>query len=449
MNYYLAIDIGASSGRHMLGWIENGTICYEEIYRFENYIEKKDGVLVWDIDHLVGEVKNGIRKCHEIKKYPKTIAIDTWGVDYVLLDENKEVLMPCISYRDGRTASAVAAVEEIVSAEELYQRTGVQKQNFNTIYQLYCDQKSGKLEKAHYFMMMPAYLSYCLTGVAANEYTDATTGALVNTQTKDWDMELIGRLGYPERLFPPLKTPGDSIGHFSDAMKEFAGFDAEVVFCPSHDTASAVAACNMGENDLYISSGTWSLIGMETKTPILTQSAADANFANEGGIEYRFRFLKNYMGMWLFQNIRKNIDKSKTYDEMMKLAMACPEHEKIDVNAPAFVAPENMIQAIRDYVKKPNMPLDAVLNTVYHSLAMSYRDAVQEIEKITGKEILAIHIIGGGCRDAYLNTLTAQYCGKEVTAGPVEATATGNLISQMIAAGECADLQAARALVKR
>ncbi len=447
MNYYLAIDIGASSGRHMLGWLEDGKLQLKEVYRFENYILKQDGAVVWDMPHLVEEVKNGIRECGKTGIIPKTVAIDTWGVDYVLIDKDENVLYPCVAYRDDRTFAAVPEVEEIISQEDLYKRTGIQKQSFNTIYQLWCDKKSGKLDKAEYMMMVPSYLSYCLTGVIANEYTEATTGSLVSLETHDWDEELIDMLGYPKKLFKPLLPPMSELGNFSDEVREFVGFDAKVVFCPSHDTGSAVAACQLGDNDMYISSGTWSLIGIETKTAIANEKAQKANFANEGGIDYRYRFLKNYMGMWLFQNIRKNIDKSKTYDEMMYMAMDCPEHYEIDVNADDFLAPDNMIDAIRNYLGKPELPLDAVLNTVYHSLAGSYKSAVEEMENITGKTIGAIRIIGGGCQDKYLNKLTEQYTGKKVMVGPIEATAAGNLLSQLLFAGEGDSLAEARATI--
>lgn len=447
MNYYLAIDIGASSGRHMLGWIEDGKLQLKEVYRFENYLIKEGEYLIWDMPHLVAEVKNGIKECAKLGMIPKTVAIDTWGVDYVLLDENKQEIWPCVSYRDSRTAAAVPEVEAIISAEDLYARTGIQKQNFNTIYQLWADKKAGRLDKAAYMMMIPCYLSYCLTGVIANEYTNATTGSLVNLETHEWDMELINMLGYPEHLFTTLKTPATELGGFTDEMKEFAGFDATVILCPSHDTASAVAACNVSENDMYISSGTWSLIGIETKEPIANAASQKANFANEGGIEYRYRFLKNYMGMWLIQNIRKNINKAKTYDELMEMAMACPEYYYIDVNADAFVAPDDMIEAIRTYLGKPDLSLDAVLNSVYHSLAKSYKSAVEEMENITGKTISAIRIIGGGCQDKYLNSLTEQYTGKKVSAGPIEATAAGNLLAQVLFAKERKDLAEARATI--
>jgi len=433
MTYYLAIDIGASSGRHILGWIEDTKIQTEEIYRFENGFHEVDGNLIWDEEALFHEVLLGIKRCKELNKLPKTIAIDTWGVDYVLLDKNQEVIKPVFCYRDGRGDKAMQQVEEIISSQELYQRGGVQKLGFNTIYQLYSDKQSGRLEKAGSFLMIPAYLSYRLTGTAKNEYTNATTGGFVNAKTYRYDKELTDKLGLPGHLFDTLSEPGESLGYFTDEVEQFVGFSAEVRFCASHDTACAVAATPMKKDDIYISSGTWSLIGTEIETPVLTEEAQLGNYANEGGIQHRFRFLKNYMGMWLFQNIRKNLNKSMTYDEMMQAAEESESFYKIDVNAKEFMAPDNMIEAIRSYLNMPELPLGEVINSVYHSLAMNYAEAVRDIERLAGIHAGAIHIVGGGSKDGYLNRLTAKYTGKPVTAGPVEATAMGNFLSQILA----------------
>lgn len=430
MNYYLAIDIGASSGRHILGYIDNGRLKLEEIHRFENYITNQNSTLVWDIEHLVNEVKKGIAKCKEIGKIPCTVAIDTWGVDYVLLDENKKEIKPCYCYRDSRTNAVVDEVESIVSPARLYAKTGIQKQNFNTIYQLYADKKNGKLLKAKYFLMMPEYLSFKLTGVCKNEYTNATTTGLVNAKTKTWDNDILSALDLPSELFGALNTPSSLVGDLSADIQKTVGFNCAVLFAPSHDTASAVCACPMQDDDLYISSGTWSLIGTEITQPILSDNARKLNFSNEGGIDYRFRFLKNYMGMWLFQNIRRNLNKSMTYDDMMTLAMNCGEYKYFDVNDRTLVAPDNMIDAIGKLICSDDLGL--ILNSAYHSLAKSYSEAVSEIEAVTGKRFNAIHIVGGGCQDKYLNILTRDYTGKSVTAGPIEATATGNIVSQIM-----------------
>lgn len=445
MNYYLAIDIGASSGRHILGYIDNGRLKLEEIHRFENYITNQNSTLVWDIEHLVNEVKKGIAKCKEIGKIPCTVAIDTWGVDYVLLDEDKQEIMPVVSYRDSRTNAVVDEVESLVFPAQLYAKTGIQKQNFNTIYQLYADKKNGKLEKAKYFLMMPEYLSFKLTGVCKNEYTNATTTGLVNAKTKTWDNDILSALDLPSELFGVLNTPSSLVGDLSAEVQKIVGFNSTVIFAPSHDTASAVCACPMSDNDLYISSGTWSLIGTEITQPILGDNARQLNFTNEGGIDYRFRFLKNYMGMWLFQNIRRNLDKSMTYDEMMELAKNCGEYKYFDVNDSALVAPKNMIEAIGKLIGSDD--LGFILNSAYHSLAKSYSEAVSEIETVTGKRFNAIHIVGGGCQDKYLNALTRDYTGKSVTAGPIEATATGNIVSQIMHDKKIS-LAAARDLIK-
>ena len=432
MTYYLAIDIGASSGRHILGYIDNGRLKLEEIHRFENYITNQNGTLVWDIEHLVSEVKKGIAKCKEIGKIPCTVAIDTWGVDYVLLDESKQEILPAVSYRDSRTNRVINKVESIISAEELYLKTGIQKQNFNTIYQLYADKLSGRLEDAKHFLMIPAYLSYKLTGIIKNEYTNATTTGMVNADTKQWDYEIIDKLSLPKHLFGTLDTPCTVIGNFTKEMQDYAGFDSTVIFAPSHDTASAVCACPIDDNSVYISSGTWSLIGVESLNPIVNEKSMAANFANEGGIDYRFRFLKNYMGMWLFQNVKKNLNNKFSYDDMMRLAMQSKRFEMIDTNAPDFLAPENMINAIRSYLKNESIPIEVVINSVYHSLAQSYKNAIDEIEKLAGKTIDNVFIVGGGSKDTYLNKLTAQYTGKKVVTGLSEATATGNLLSQIM-----------------
>ncbi|MGN0458498.1 MAG: rhamnulokinase family protein [Eubacterium sp.] len=442
MTYHLAIDIGASSGRHILGYIDNGKLKLEEIYRFENYIKNENGTLVWDIKHLVNSVISGIAKCREIDKIPETVAIDTWGVDYVLLDKDKKEILPAVSYRDGRTN----AVTDIISQKELYSKTGIQKQSFNTIYQLYCDKLSGKLDSAEYFLMIPDYLSFKLTGVIKNEYTNATTTNLVNAKTKAWDTEILDKLGI-KNIFCDLSLPKTVIGNFTEEIKRLVGFDSTVIYCPSHDTASAVAACPIGDNSVYISSGTWSLIGTENTEPVLTADALSANFTNEGGIDYRFRFLKNYMGMWIFQNIRRNINKSLTYDEMMELAMAQEGYAYFDVNDSSIVAPSNMVDAIGKLIGRND--LGFVINSAYHSLAQSYADAAKEIEAISGKTIDTINIVGGGSKDSYLNKLTKQYTGKRVLAGPVEATATGNIITQMMYFDDTLTLAKARELVKK
>ena len=446
--YHLAIDIGASSGRHILGSLVEGKLVLEEIYRFENNIKNQNGTLVWDIESLTTEVIAGIAKCKELNKIPETVAIDTWGVDYVLLDADKKEILPAVAYRDSRTEGIPEEIDEIIPRAKLYEITGIQPINFNTVYQLYCDKKSGKLENAKHFLMMPEYLSFKLTGKMKNEYTNATTGAFVNAVTKQRDAELLDKLGIKMEIFTELSLPKTVVGGFADEIKDKVGFDSTVILCPSHDTASAVAACPVGDNGVYISSGTWSLIGTENTVPILTQEAMEGGFTNEGGIDYRYRFLENIMGMWLFQNIRRNLDKKYSYDQMMNMAMESNYKKLIDPNAKEFTAPENMIEAIRGYLGEPELPIGDVLSSVYHSLANSYNEAVKTIERISGKSIDLINIIGGGSKDSYLNKLTKEYTGKRVLAGPTEATAVGNLISQIMYANNGFTLEKARETVK-
>lgn len=448
MEYYLAIDIGASSGRHILGHLEGGRLHLEEIYRFENNIIKQDGTLCWDIDALFGEVKRGIARARELGKLPVSIAIDTWGVDYVLLDREGREIYPAVCYRDPRTEVSASEVAQIISQEELYSVTGIQKQSFNTIYQLYADNKSGKLDRAAHFLMMPEYLSYKLTGKMKNEYTNATTTNLVNARTGTWDEGIISRLGLPRALFSELSLPGEVVGSFTEEVRRELGFDSAVVLCPSHDTASAVAACPIDASSVYISSGTWSLIGTENTEPCLTGEALAANFTNEGGIEYRYRFLKNVMGMWLFQSLRRELNKKYTYDQMMEMARSSKFCRKIDPTDSAFLAPKSMIGAVRNALGEPELPLPDVLSSLYHSLADTYRRTVEEIESISGKAVQSIYIVGGGSKDKYLNALTEEYTGRSVRTGLMEATATGNLLSQIMRA--CGlSLAEAREIVKR
>ena len=448
MKYCLAIDMGASSGRHILGFIEDGKLKLEEIYRFENGIIDIDGTLCWDINKLFEEIKNGLKECKKLGKIPETVAIDTWGVDYVLLDKDKKEILPAVAYRDPRTLQIPEEIDKIIPRKELYERTGIQATNYNSIYQLYCDKKSGKLQNAAYFLMMPEYFSFKLTGEIRNEYTLSTTGGLVNTKSFERDEEILEKLGIPEKIFTPLSLPGTVVGNLSDEVKEELGFDTTVILCASHDTASAVASCSVGDNGIYISSGTWSLIGTENAQPVTCEKAMESGFTNEGGIEHRYRFLENIMGMWLFQNIRKNLDKKYTYDEMMQMAMESDFTEYINPNAEEFLAPENMVEAIRNYLNKPELPIGDVLNSVYHSLAKTYNEAVKVVEEISNKQVDVINIVGGGCKDSYLNSLTEKYTGKKVIAGPVEATAAGNLMVQLMYLDKGLDLISARELIK-
>lgn len=430
MAYGLAVDIGASSGRHILGEYKNGEIITTEIYRFENGFHDEGGTLAWDTAYLTESVIAGIKKCAELGKIPDTVAIDTWGVDYVLLDEAENEILPAVAYRDDRTVGVPEKVEALIPKETLYAKTGIQIENYNTIYQLYTDKESGKLDKAAHLLMMPAYLSYKLTGVMKNEYTIASTTSLINAKARDWDEDILDTLGFPKHIFKEICPPGSVLGGFSEAVRSAVGFDAKVVFAPAHDTASAVAACAIKGHSMYISSGTWSIIGAQNSYPVLSRAALEANFANEGGVKNTYRFLKNIMGMWLFQSIRRDLDKKYTYDEMMQMAEKSTYKKTFDPNDQRLVSPDSMLEAVKACLGEAELELGDILSSVYHSLANSYARVVREIETITGEPVDSITIVGGGSKDTYLNRLTATYTGKEVVTGPVEATALGNLKTQ-------------------
>lgn len=450
--YYLAVDIGASSGRHILGSIEDGKIVLEEIYRFENGMVKKNGNLCWELDRLFEEIKNGLKRCSELGKIPSSMGIDTWGVDYVLLDSNDQVLGNTVGYRDKRTEGMDTKVYEIISEDDLYQRTGIQKQIFNTIYQLMSVKINNPehMEEAKSLLMIPDYFNFLLTGNKLQEYTNATTGQLVNPVTKDWDYELIEKLGYNKEMFCKMSIPKTVVGNFTDEIKTQVGFDCEVVLPATHDTGSAVLSIPANDDDyLYISSGTWSLMGIERFEADCSLVSKNANFANEGGFDYRFRYLKNIMGLWMIQSVRHELNDAYSFGQLCDMAIEADDFKSIvDVNADCFLAPDNMTEAIKQYcrVTKQDVPntIGEIATCIYNSLAMSYAKTVEEIEKIANRTFNRIHIVGGGSNAGYLNELTAKYTKKDVYAGPTEATAIGNLLAQMIKAKEFKTIEEAR-----
>ena len=475
MTYHLAIDIGASSGRHILGHIEDGKMVLEEVYRFDNSQIRKDGHDCWDHQALARSVMQGIAKCKEIGKIPATIGIDTWGVDFVLLDERGIPCSDMVAYRDARTEGADALVDAAISADDLYARCGIQKMLFNTIYQLAALKKEHpeQLEKAQRLLMVPEYLNFVLTGKMANEYTNATTGNLVNARAKDWDWEVIDKLGLPRRIFGKLEMPGTTLGGLTSAVQATVGFDAQVVLPATHDTGSAFLAVPARDDQaVYISSGTWSLLGVENAEPITTPEAKAANFTNEGGAWHRFRFLKNIMGLWMIQSIRRELNgvdyvegKEKTtswtladYEKGKKYSFADLENAakaasafagRVNANDTRFFSPESMIAEVLAAADVKPATVGELMQCVYASLADCYAKMIRSLSGLTGKTYTSVNIVGGGSKDGYLNKLTAEATGLEVFAGPTEGTAIGNLIVQFIAAGELADLAAARACVGR
>lgn len=453
-NYYLAVDIGASSGRHILGHREKGKMVLEEIYRFENGMDKQDGKLLWNTGRLFEEIVNGMEKCREQGKIPVSMSIDTWAVDYVLLDKQDQVLGDTYGYRDGRTLGMDKEVYRILPEERLYERTGIQKQVFNTIYQLMAvkQQMPELLERAETFLMLPDYFQFLLTGNKVSEYTNGTSTQLVSPVDKQWDRGLMDMLGYPKGMFLPLQMPGTLVGSLKEEIRSRVGFDCQVTLCASHDTASAVMAMPVaGDEGCYISSGTWSLMGTELSEAICTPEGRKSNFTNEGGYEYRFRYLKNIMGLWMIQSVKKELaaaGQEYSFGEICDMASKETISSLVDCNDDCFLAPESMIQAVKDFCEKegqevPETPaqLGAV---IYNSLAKCYGETIEELEQVTGKHYGQVHIVGGGANADYLNRLTARYTGRTVYAGPTEATAIGNLAAQMIGAGEYTSLAEAR-----
>lgn len=465
--YYLGIDIGASSGRHMLGHLEGRKMVLEEIYRFPNGMKKvsgetkismdasKNSILVWDTDRLFAEIINGMKKCRELGKIPESIGIDTWAVDFVLLDKEQKRIGEVAAYRDSRTQGMELEVSDVIPDKELYERTGIQKQIFNTIYQLMSLKKTGDilgqdiLGKAETMLMVPDYFHYLLTGKMATEYTNATTTQLVNKDTKDWDWDLIEKLGYPKKIFQKIHMPGTVLGELREEIQKEVGFNCQVVLPATHDTASAVMAVPSTEpQPFYISSGTWSLLGTELMHPDCSEESRKHNFTNEGGYDYRYRYLKNIMGMWMIQSVHKEIGGNVSFGDMGVTAEKKKISSVIDCNDGRFMAPASMMEEVKKACMESGqqMPGDwgEVIAVIYHSLAKYYADSVRELEQLLGKKSETLYIVGGGSNAAYLNTLTAKRIGKKILAGPAEATAAGNIAAQMIAAKELGSLSDAR-----
>ena len=430
----LAVDIGASSGRHIAGTVQNGKISRQEGYRFENGVHRENGHLCWDIDTLAKEVVNGLKAAHDAGFAPATIGIDTWAVDFVLLDADNKRIGDAVAYRDERTEGIREALEKEygLTFADHYARTGIQYQPFNTVYQLMALKKEHpeQLAAAKTFLMVPDYLNYLLCGVPAKEYTNASTTALVGADSRDWDDALIEKLGLPRGIFQPIKTAGTVLGHLTPEIQKAVGFDAEVILPATHDTGSAfLAVPARDEYAAYLSSGTWSLLGVENAAAITGPHSCAANVTNEGGYEYRYRYLKNIMGLWLIQECRRDWQKagqSLSWNDIVEEAKkAEPLRPIIDPDYGEF------------------------MQCVYNSLTQDYRRAVETLQSLTGKTYTSLNIVGGGSQDGYLNQQTANATGLTVFAGPTEGTALGNLMVQFIHSGDFADLAEARAAIRR
>ena len=458
MNYYLAIDIGASSGRHILAHLQDGKMVTEEIYRFSNGPQILPGTpgalgsqgnkrLMWDTERLFKEILNGLKRAKELNKIPVSVGVDTWGVDYVLLDESDTPLEGVYCYRDGRTKSAVPSAHRRIPFAELYAKTGIQYQSFNTVYQLYDDKRDGRLQKAKTFLMLPDYFHYLLTGIKRQEYTNATTTGMVNALTHAWDEEILDALGYDKKLFGALSQPGTAVGEFTDEVAAFVGYRAKVVLPATHDTASAVLAAPLEGQTPYISSGTWSLLGVEQTDAHTSEKARELNYSNEGSVNNTFRLQKNIMGLWMIQQVRHELDDKYDFSMLASLARLNRVSDVVDVNDEKFLAPSSMIEAINASVGK-QLSVGGLAYCIFNSLAKSYAESLSALEELTNERYDTLNIIGGGSKNELLNELTAEYTGRKIVTGPTEGTAIGNFMMQMVGMGELSSVAEGRRIIK-
>lgn len=454
IEYFLAIDIGASSGRHLLGYLENNILKIEEIHRFKNGLQKIDENICWDLDYLFEEILKGMKKCSEINKVPKSMGIDTWGVDFVLLDENEKPIGNYVSYRDNRTKGQMKKVLENISKKEIYQKTGIQFQDFNTLYQLKSLPKS-LVNNAADFLMIPDYFNFLLTGKKTNEYTNITTTQLLNLKTDTIDNDLLNCLEMKKEIFQKISFPKEKLGKIKKELEKIVGYNCDVVLTPTHDTASAFMSNIIPDKKtgVIISSGTWSLLGMEIDNPINSELALGYNFTNEGGVDKKYRFLKNIMGMWIIQEVVRNLNYNYSYEQLVELAKENLEFESlIDVNDDRFFNCENMIEEISKYCIETNQippqNVGELSICIYKSLVRLYKNSILELEKVTGKEIDTINIIGGGCQNKLLNELLKEELDIELYVGPIEATGIGNILTQMLAFNVIANREEGKNILK-
>ena len=454
--YFLAIDIGASGGRHILGCVRNDKIELEEVYRFDNGMDEENGTLFWDVERLFNEITAGMKKCADIGKIPESVGIDTWGVDFVLLDKDNKIIGKAVGYRDHRTDGMDEEVYKIISEDELYGRTGIQMAIYNTIYQLMAVKKNApeELADAETLLLMPDYLHFRLCGQKVTEYSEATTTQLIDPVKRNWDLDLIRKLGFPEKIFQKVVMPGTLIGTLTDEVKKKVGYDCKIVLPPSHDTASAVLAVPGNDrNTCYISSGTWSLMGVETDAPDCSAASKEADLTNEGGFGGKITYLVNIMGLWMIQSVRNKLAPGMSYAKLCEDASKETINSIVDCQDTSFLSPDDMTVAVKEYCKKTGQEVPETLPelaaVIYNSLAKCYADKLALIESMTGVHYDKINIIGGGSNAGYLNALTAKYTGRQIVAGPSEATSIGNILSQMIYRGIFPDVTSARECVKR
>ena len=458
---FLAIDLGAESGRAMLGRIDE-SLTLEEVHRFPNGPVRVGEHLHWDILRLWTEIQNGLRiAAGNNESSLAGIGVDTWGVDFGLLDASDRLIGNPYHYRDARTNGMVEAAGQILPLEEIYNQTGIQFMQLNTLFQLFAmlQENEPALQSARTFLAMPDIFNFWLTGLKANEFTDATTTQCYNPRKKRWASELLTALEIPQHIFGEIVPPGTVLEQLRASVAEDAACERiPVIAVGSHDTASAVAAVPAEGNDfIYISSGTWSLIGIESHVPIINADSLKYNLTNEGGVCDTIRFLKNIMGMWLLQECRRQwakTGKSYSYDQMTNLAAQAPALQSfVYVGDNRFLPPGDMVERILAFCHETHQPVPQshaeVVRCILESLALEYRWATEKLRELSGKALTVIHIIGGGSRNGLLNQFTADATGCRVIAGPVEATAIGNVLLQAIGLRHLSSLEEGRTLVRR
>ena len=457
---FLAIDLGASSGRGIVGTFDGEKITLKENHRFPNEPVMAAGQYTWDILRIFHEIKNSIRKCAlGDDRDIKSIGIDTWGVDFGLLDKNGHLLGNPVHYRDARNDEMPEYAAKIVDPAYVYEKTGIQVVDFNTLYQLLAVKKDSPelLDAATDMLFVPDLLNYFLTGVKQTEYTIASTSQLLDAKARDWSYDLIEKFGLPKKLFSKIVMPSTTVGPLrSDVLEEVGGIDAKVVSVAAHDTGSAVMAVPAtGEKFIWISSGTWSIMGTEAKEPVINEASHRCNFTNEGGAEHTIRFSKNITGLWLEQESRRQWireGEELSFAELSKMAVAAkPFKCFIDPDDARFAAPGNLPKRIVEYCRETGQDVPEtkgeIVRCILESLALKYRATVDMIDELSGERLPSINVVGGGTQEKPLMQFTANACGRPVSAGPIEATALGNIVAQAIAAGEIKDVRQGREVI--
>ena len=452
---YLAVDLGAESGRVVLGRFNGGLMSLEEVHRFPNTPVRLPDGLHWDILRILSEIKDGLAKAVQEEEI-EGIGIDSWGVDFGLLDGEGALVSNPYHHRDARTEGMMEKAFGLVPKEEIYQATGIQFLPINTLYQLLAMRESPLLEAAETMLLIPDLINYWLTGEKACEYTNATTTQLLDIEEVGWSRDLSKRLDLPSRILAPIVPPATELGKLLPEVAEEVGAGPPVFAVASHDTGSAVVAVpTRGDDFAYISSGTWSLVGVETPEPMVTQEAMEANFTNEGGFAGSTRFLKNVMGLWILQECRRQWAREGdeySYEDLARLAEdAPPAGPLVDPDHPAFLAPGDMPSRIRSFCEETGQDLPeepaSVARCVFESLALKYRYAIEQAQSLTGRSIGTVNVVGGGSQNSLLCQLTADAARLPVVAGPVEATAIGNVMVQAFAQGRVGSLEEIRAVV--